>query len=206
MLGALAAELHVALATPSPVLPAPVGTAGVDGWLAQGRRAIDDALTLVDGPDGAWLAARADRIRADLALPAAVTAVQRLHGDLHVGQILRWDGGYAVIDFDGNPTAPQDVLEPAARDVAQLLTSVEHVAAIANKRTAHAHAGAVRDWIARERAALLDAYRPVAGALFDEALLTGFETAQECRELVYAARFLPRWRYAPMEVLRRRYP
>ncbi len=187
------------------MLPAPAGVSDVDGWVAQGERALDDALKLVDGEDGAWLTAHADRIRSDLALPGRPVTVQRLHGDLHVGQILRWDGGYAVIDFDGNPTAPQDALEPAARDVAQLLTSVEHVAAIANKRTGHARRDAVRDWIVRERAALLDAYRPVAGALFDETLLAGFETAQECRELVYAARFLPRWRYAPMEVLRRRY-
>lgn len=205
-LGALAGELHVALATPTSVLPAPVGTAPVDGWTAQGSQALDDALKLIDGADGVWLASVADRIRSDLALPSGVVSVQRLHGDLHVGQILRWDGGYAVIDFDGNPTAPQDLLEPAARDVAQLLTSIEHVAAIANKRTGHAHAAAVGEWILRERAALLGAYQPVAGALFDAALLAGFETAQECRELVYAARFLPRWRYAPMEVLRRRYP
>ncbi|WP_436534129.1 hypothetical protein [Actinoplanes sp. HUAS TT8] len=205
-LGALAGELHVALATPSSVLPTPVATSGTAGWMDQGRRAFDQALDLVDGEDGSWLAARAGRIRADLTLPPGPTAVQRLHGDLHVGQILRWDDGYAVIDFDGNPAAPQDLLEPAARDVAQLLTSIEHVAAIANKQTGHAYGVAVREWITRERAALLAAYRPPAGALLDDALLLGFETAQECRELLYAARFLPRWRYAPMEVLRRRYP
>ncbi|MEV6342869.1 hypothetical protein [Actinoplanes sp. NPDC051851] len=208
-LGRLAGELHAALATPSSVLPSPAGTAtaaDLASWVEQGERALDDALGLVDGADGTWLAGHAAAIRADLRLPAAPTPVQRLHGDLHVGQVLRWDEGYAVVDFDGNPTAPQDAAEPAARDVAQLLTSLEHVGAIANRRTGHAHRDRVRAWAARERAALLDAYRPLAGELFDERLLRGFETAQECRELVYAARFLPRWRYAPMEVLRNRYP
>ncbi|MFI5893647.1 hypothetical protein ACIA5D_26430 [Actinoplanes sp. NPDC051513] len=38
--------------------------------------------------------------------------------------------------------------------------------------------------------------------LLDEKLLRPFEVEQECRELIYAARFLPRWRYAPMGVLR----
>jgi maltokinase len=221
VLGGLAAELHVALATPSPVLPEPVGAAtaaDVDGWTAQGLDALDEALKLTDGADGDWLASRAPAIRNDLRLPGRAanpdfrlpgrhgTPIQRLHGDLHVGQILRWDGGYAVVDFDGNPTAPQDTAEPAARDVAQLLTSLGNVGAIANKRTGHAHRDQVASWVDRERAALLDAYRPVAGSLFDGSLLAGFEAAQLCRELIYAARFLPRWRYAPMEVLRHRYP
>jgi maltokinase len=210
-LGELAAELHVALATPSSVLPVPVGAAtaaDVAGWAGQGLAALDEALTLTDGADGEWLAGRAAAIRADLALPPAAvgTAIQRLHGDLHVGQVLRWDGGYAVIDFDGNPTAPQDAAEPAARDVAQLLTSLGNVGAIANKRTGHAHRERVAAWADRERAALLGAYRPVAGELFDATLTAGFEAAQLCRELIYAARFLPRWRYAPMDVLRHRYP
>ena len=39
----------------------------------------------------------------------------------------------------------------------------------------------------------------------DPALLAAFEVEQECRELVYAARFLPRWRYAPLATLRARY-
>jgi hypothetical protein len=40
------------------------------------------------------------------------------------------------------------------------------------------------------------------GAIFDPRLLRPFEVEQECRELLYAARFLPRWRYAAMGVLR----
>jgi maltokinase len=39
----------------------------------------------------------------------------------------------------------------------------------------------------------------------DARLLAAFEVEQECRELVYAARFLPRWRYAPLATLRARY-
>ncbi|WP_433826068.1 hypothetical protein ACQP2E_28735 [Actinoplanes sp. CA-015351] len=218
LLGELAAELHVALATPSSVLPDPVGAAApadVAGWTGQGLDALDEALQLTDGADGEWLASVAPAIRADLALPStrgdlalpgwAGTPVQRLHGDLHVGQILRWEGGYAVVDFDGNPAAPQDSAEPPARDVAQLLVSLGNVGAIANKRTGHAHAARVAAWVDRERDALLGTYRPVAGGLFDEDLLAGFEAAQLCRELIYAARFLPRWRYAPMEVLHHRY-
>jgi maltokinase len=41
--------------------------------------------------------------------------------------------------------------------------------------------------------------------LANPVLLAAFEAEQECRELVYAARFLPRWRYAPMATLRARF-
>ncbi|MEX0650719.1 MAG: hypothetical protein WD186_01675 [Actinomycetota bacterium] len=33
--------------------------------------------------------------------------------------------------------------------------------------------------------------------MFDARLLRPLEIAQECHEYVYAARFLPRWRYVP---------
>ena len=57
-------------------------------------------------------------------------------------------------------------------------------------------------WIAEARSSFLDAYtRQLAdlgsGDLFDERLLRPFEVAQECHEFVYAARYLPTWRYVP---------
>jgi hypothetical protein len=42
--------------------------------------------------------------------------------------------------------------------------------------------------------------------LLDERLIPAFEIEQELRELRYASQFLPRWRYAPMAALRRRFP
>ncbi|MFD0479648.1 hypothetical protein ACFQ0B_74475 [Nonomuraea thailandensis] len=124
-----------------------------------------------------------------------------------MGQILRWRHGYAVIDFDGNPTvADADLRQPAARDVAQLTTSLDHVAQVAIRRrgTPPAHAA---QWATMARQAFLAAYRSRLAAgnrpdLLDETLIRPFEVEQECRELIYAARHLPRWRYAPMGVLR----
>jgi maltokinase len=211
-LGALAARLHAALATPSSVLPEPVRPASaldVDEWAAQAGEALAEALALTDGPDGQWLSTVAARLRRGLALPLATgTPMLRIHGDLHVGQVLRWAGGYRVIDFDGNPTsAPRAEYQPAARDLAQLLVSLEHVAMIVAKTSAReAAVGRARQL----RADLLTGYRSTLaalgqGELLDERLLRAFEVEQECRELIYAARFLPRWRYAPMGVLRSRY-
>jgi maltokinase len=204
--GRLAAELHAALATPSSVFPAPVASAEVDMWQAQAAATVDAAVA--ETADR-WLASIAARLRDDVAVRAGgPTPVLPIHGDLHAGQILRWRGGLAVTDFDGNPavgTAGQP--QPAARDVAQLLTSLEHVAQVADKRTAFTRSSSARAFAAHANEECLGAYRARLDALgcrelLDDRLLRPFAVEQECRELIYAARFLPRWAYAPMNVLR----
>jgi len=84
---------------------------------------------------------------------------------------------------------------------------VLHVAEIANRRTDGAHRAALLAWGRQAADDLLASYRATLSAhgathLLDEKLLRPFEVEQECRELIYAARFLPRWRYAPLGVLR----
>ena len=216
-LGALAADLHAAMATPSAAFPDPVRQAdvvraGESPWSLRAGEALGEALALTDGEDGDWLAERADALRAELAPLASVRATPliRIHGDLHVGQILRWRDGYAVIDFDGNPTvAGAAPFQPAARDLAQLTTSLEHVGQVAVRRRG-ADPEMIAGWSEAARATLESAYLARLdelgrAALLDRSLLRPFEIEQECRELVYAARHLPRWRYAPMGVLRSRY-
>jgi maltokinase len=201
-LGELTAELHAALATPTAIIPQPVSSPPpAEDW----KTAVDEAVAAAgDDADGRWVRSIAHRLTADLATPAREKPgpALLLHGDLHVGQVLKWRDGYAVTDFDGHPTAA-DRPEPVVRDVAQLRMSVLHVAEIANRRTAGAHRAELRDWGRRTNDELLAAYR--AGdrrKLLDVDLLRSYEVEQECRELVYAARFLPRWRYASMGVLK----
>ncbi|MEV0200543.1 hypothetical protein [Nonomuraea sp. NPDC050691] len=221
-LGRLTADLHVALSTFRPPAPEPApepatvahahGDAGRYG--ARAEEALREALALTDGEDGAWLATREATLRRELEplhRPLGPTPLIRIHGDLHVGQILRWRDGYSVIDFDGNPTVTgAEPYQPAARDVAQLATSLDHVAQVAVRRRGTPPEHAAR-WARETREAMLSAYRHRLAErgrpeLLDEALLRPFEVEQECRELVYAARHLPRWRYAPMGVLRTWYP
>jgi maltokinase len=203
-LGALAAELHAALATPTAIIPEPVSVGpGAEDW----KTAVDEAVAVAgDDADGGWLRSIAPRLAADVARQPAPGPALVLHGDLHVGQVLRWRDGYAVTDFDGHPTA-EDRPEPVARDIAQLRTSVLHVAEIANRRTGNRFRPVLLKWGRKTAGDLLTAYR--AGLadrglsdLLDLDLLRPYEVEQECRELVYAARFLPRWRYAPMGVLK----
>jgi maltokinase len=127
-----------------------------------------------------------------------------------------------VTDFDGNPVAAErGAWQPAARDLAQLLTSLQNLAMIVARQRAGARLSedlweASGVWAttpaALERAAelrgeLLRAYRARLAAagraeLLDERLLRAFEVEQECRELLYSARFRPTWRYAGLGVLR----
>ncbi|WP_123559174.1 aminoglycoside phosphotransferase [Kitasatospora cineracea] len=194
VLGDVTRELHRALAAPTTADPSPVVRGRLER-LPAALAVLDEALALTDDP---WLHGVAPRLRADLNQPGdpAVTPLLRIHGDLHVGQVLRWRGGYAVIDFDGNPAVASDELQPAARDVAQMLTSLEHVGQVARRRNGHDASA----WVRQARADFLAAYG--APEVFDERLLKAFSIEQECRELIYAARFLPRWRYAPLGVLR----
>ncbi len=237
-IGRLAGKLHVALATPSRLLPEPVhrvGAGTVRQWRVAARDRLAKAVEIAEGdtledaahvlaPRAAALADMIDQL-APLAelLPedeqAATTgaglAIQRIHGDLHAGQLLRWPGGMAVVDFDGNPLLGADevtaienpITQPVARDVAQLLLSIDYVGRVADKRSGFRMTDAVDAWSARARLQLLEAYRSElahAGLseLLDERLLPAFQAEQVCRELLYSALHLPRWAFAPLAGLR----
>lgn len=128
-------------------------------------------------------------------------AVQRIHGDLHLGQTLRGsDGGWAVIDFEGEPAKPLDERrspQPTVRDVAGMLRSFDYAA-----RT---HRPWNADWAARCRAAYCTGYAEAAGAdpRTDPALLRAYETDKAVYEVVYEARHRPDWLPVPMSAIER---
>jgi maltokinase len=207
-IGVLVARLHRALATPSTTTPTPVSTADPDlirGWGRRAEATLDEALASTTGEEGQRLRAVEAAARREVATLASVdrTPIMRIHGDLHVGQILRTpDGELLVSDFDGNPLAPAEergMPDAAARDVASMARAIDHVGRVVARRRTD-RADAIEAWIVRSREAFLAAYRLGLGDridLFDERLLRPFEVAQEAHEYVYAARYLPRWRYVP---------
>ena len=157
------------------------------------RATIDEIATLAD----------------DLDVGAPAVLVQRVHGDLHVGQVLRWSSGLAVVDFHPNPVVEVggltegQPLQPAARDLARLLRSLDHVARVVDRGTGFALTDQVDAWSRAARHQLLTAYRDELTAahradLLEERLLAPFEAEQLCREIVYAAESLPDWVYAPL--------
>jgi predicted trehalose synthase len=109
-LGRLTTELHAALRSPSPIIEEPIGVADastVAEWRADGHAALESALALTDGDPGRELRRYAPAMRRaiDSMSAAGGVPIQPIHGDFHVGQVLEWSGGLAVIDFDGNPDA-----------------------------------------------------------------------------------------------------
>lgn len=206
-LGALTAAMHLALADQ----PAPTASAGdARSWLA----AAEELLGRVSSP---LLEAHRDVIRVALRPlgEAAGTPLVATHGDFHVGQLLRApDGPLFVIDFDGNPTltplqrrAPQ----PAALDVAGMLMSLENVGHVVRRYAPEVSDRAAAGWTAAVQADFLTSYQSGLAAadrrdLLEDSLLDAYGWQQLCRELDYADRHLPRWRYVPEGALRRRFP
>ncbi len=205
-LGELTARMHQALAS--------AGVSSADDrltarWTARAYDDLDAAVQLVDGPEGARLRARAGRVAVAFAAfrECVGTPLIDVHGDLHVGQVLRHGdpADYAVTDFDGNPVlAPEERSEPqpAALDVAGMLASLDHVGRVVLKRTDGVDPAVVRQWISAAQVAFVDAYRATLASvgsleLLDERLLVPLRLQQECREFLYAVRHLPRWRYVP---------
>jgi len=205
-LGELTARMHQALASGGVTVADDRLTAR---WTARAYDDLDAAVQLVDGPEGVRLRSRAGRIAVAFAAfrDCVGTPLIDVHGDLHVGQVLRHGdpAEYAVTDFDGNPVlAPQErsAPQPAALDVAGMLASLDHVGRVVVKRTDGVDAVVVREWIAAAQVAFLASYRSTLASLgslelLDERMLVPLRLQQECREFLYAVHHLPHWRYVP---------
>jgi maltokinase len=206
--GDAVARFHLAVATPSVVFDTPVGRAGpeeVAAWRARADATIAAAGRAVASGHRDRVA-RIARRSADewQAFDAAVgTPVIRIHGDLHVGQLLTVQDAVLVTDLDGDPSLPaheRDRPAPPARDLAALLRSLDHAGRLAALRsgTVALDAAEVDAWVTAVRGAAVLGYRAtLAGAGHDELLagelVAGFETAQLAHELHYAATRLPDW-------------
>lgn len=205
-LGAMTARLHGALATPTEILAAPTTVAGeaiVAGWVRSAEADLAAAIAAIDGEEGSRLRERARAVHDELAPLGGIETVSiPIHGDLHVGQFLRWREGLAVSDLEGDPLGPGSLEGPAARDVAALVQSLDHVGRIVERRRSQSLVAWIREASARCLAAYRDELASLgASALFDERLVRPLRVAQELHEFVYAARYLPGWRYVPDRAL-----
>lgn len=203
--GRLTARMHAAAARATPVIEQPVARAPLLGMAQHYRALLDAALdpelrTAIQR----WRARFTEAI--DVLAGIQDAEVVPLHRDLHPGQFLRWQGGIAICDFDGNPafrTEEQDMRGPTAYDVAGILRGFDHVAiAAAHRAGASGALDHARAWAREAREQALKAYLIEPGVPpLDTAVLGALESLSPLHEAVYAATYLPRWRYVPLAVL-----
>jgi maltokinase len=218
-LGRLTAAVHDALGSAPPELPelAPRDATRdeVRAWGREARRRLDAAVSAVSGDLRTELRAAAPAIAARFtvfdALPST-PRVQRIHADLHLGQLILAPDGYRIVDFEGEPSRPmaeRSLPDSPLRDVASMLRSIDHVGRSARRRAETRNGGPVASagldmdaWFDRARERFLQGYgaelrdrgTPIA---LDVDLLLGFEFSKEAYEFVYAVRYDPQWLWAP---------
>ena len=209
-LGVATAEVHAVLAR---VLPC--RTAGPEESVQTAQQLIDRferARAVVDELDE-----HADAVRAVYEVVAARTEpvrVQRVHGDYHLGQVLRTQNRWVLLDFEGEPARPlaeRTALMSPLRDVAGMLRSYDYAARHLLAERSEVGAGApnlgyrAAEWAERNRNSFCDGYAGAAGydPRDEGVLLRAFELDKAVYEVVYEARNRPSWLQIPLGSIER---
>ncbi len=165
---------------------------------------LDAAVALVP-----QLGAHAERISAayaDLAALNEPVPVQRIHGDYHLGQVMRSRRGWVALDFEGEPGAPlaeRRALAPAMRDVAGMLRSFDYAARhqLIGHPRAHDLFPAADSWARQCQEAFCAGYAAGGGAdpRDHAALLRALTLEKAVYEVIYEFRHRPTWLSIPLD-------
>ncbi len=214
-LGHAVATVHADLASALGSAPAPPGY--LDALADQMQRRLDTVLGQMPelAPCETGLRSSFDAIRG-LADPVPI---QRVHGDLHLGQVLRSVTGWVLIDFEGEPMVPLvERVAPASplRDVAGMLRSIDYAAhhLAADPLAVHhiplgdsnsePRSAVALEWATRNRDAFCDGYAQVASDPREQAvLLRAFELDKAVYEIGYEHHHRPTWRPIPLAAITR---
>ena len=205
-LGRATAQVHATLAE---TLQTRLGDAAEVRDLSQrliGR--LEAAMLAVPELAGQERALRA--VYGRLAQRSGPIALQRIHGDFHLGQTLRTETGWTLFDFEGEPArslSDRRALSSPLQDVAGVLRSFDYAARSMLLERPYQPTLAYRadEWSERNRDAFCDGYMAVAGAdpRDESVLLLSYELDKAVYEAVYDARHRPSWVPIPLGAIAR---
>jgi maltokinase len=205
-LGMATADVHSAMAA---ALPTGVADQHALETLAQSMRKRLDAAR-ISVPELADHAAAISAVFDALASSHEPVTLQRVHGDFHLGQVMRTDIGWVLLDFEGEPGAPiaaRTALSSPLRDVAGMLRSFDYASRylLADQPAAAQLEYRAAEWAERNRDAFCTGYAKSAGRdpREDDVLLRAFELDKAVYEVAYEARNRPSWVRIPLGSIER---
>ena len=194
----------------------------LDAIVARIRWAWDEAAAVV-GPYDGHIAAVIDRLRAVPDLPP----LQRIHGDLHLGQLLHSENDgvqrWLILDFEGEPLRPvaeRNQPDLPLRDVVGMLRSFDYAAATAlgpigatladaAEQTSAGESARLRQtraqqWVQEVSAAFLGGYQQLQEGRIDQdsPLFVALWLDKALYEVVYEKRNRPDWAEVPVRAVR----
>jgi maltokinase len=128
---------------------------------------------------------------------------QRVHGDFHLGQVMRTVNGWVLLDFEGEPSRSLEerrAMAPAIKDVAGMARSFDYAA--------HHLGGdpeAAQAWAERNFSSFCKGYASVSGhdPREQDTLLKCYEIDKAIYEAVYEAANRPTWLHIPLGAIKR---
>ncbi len=207
-LGEALREVHEALHGLFPAEVWPAAAAAELAALMTGR--LEAALGVV--PE---LTEHAEVLRATFAAVSKLDGldVQRIHGDLHLGQTLRTSQGWKIVDFEGEPVKPMaERLLPDSpwRDVAGMLRSFDYAARVverslntSNESDAELIDTRAQEWSERNKNHFLFAYAGGGLSAAQHVLVNAYVADKAVYETVYETRNRPSWVTIPLQAVAR---